>query len=45
VCVQVCGSVQLPTPAARYRMDPSMLSIGDGAFHIHVDEVNAIVKV
>ena len=43
--VEVCGGVSLPTPAARYSHAAGTLSLGEGAFHLHVAEVNAVLRL
>lgn len=43
--VEVCGSLALPTPAARYSHSAGTLALGEGAFHMHVAEVNAVLRV
>lgn len=44
---QVCGAAQLPVPSARYSMgaERTEVSVGDGAFHLHVAQVNAILHL
>lgn len=43
--VEVCGGVSLPAPTARYTHASGTLALGEGAFHLHVAEVNAILKI
>ncbi len=43
--VEVCGGVALPTPSARYSHNTGVLSIGEGAFNLHVAEVNAVLTI
>ena len=43
--LKVCGSVGLPTPAARYSHEAGTLALGEGAFQLHVAEVNAVLKL
>jgi len=44
---QVCGAAQLPVPSARYSMgaDRTVVSVGEGAFHLHVAQVNAVLHL
>jgi len=42
---EVCGGVSLPTPTARYTYDSGSLMVGEGAFNIHVAEVNGILRL
>lgn len=42
---EVCGGVSLPVPTARYTHSSGTLSLGEGAFHLHVQEVNAVLKL
>ena len=44
---QVCGAAQLPVPSARYSMGENRteVSVGDGAFHLHVAQINAILHL
>jgi hypothetical protein len=44
---QLCGSVSLPLPAAEYAADSQGLSVslGQGGFHLHVAQVNAIIRL
>lgn len=42
---EVCGSTKVPTPAARFSSDHGRLSVGEGAFHLHVAEINAVVSL
>jgi hypothetical protein len=42
---QACGNVRLPSPAARYSPQAGQLVLGDGAFHLHVAQVNAVVHL
>ena len=42
---QVCGNVKVPTPTARYSADAATLRLGEGAFHLHLAEVNAILRI
>ncbi|CAL8471353.1 g10895 [Coccomyxa elongata] len=46
--VEVCGNAQLPTPNARYSWQHDSaqeLSVGEGAFKLHVDQVNVVVNL
>jgi len=43
--MEVCGAVTLPTPAARYSHSSGTLSLGEGAFQMHVAEVNAVLRM
>lgn len=43
--VEVCGAITLPMPTARYNYNSGMLAIGEGAFHFHVAEVNALLQI
>lgn len=43
--IEVAGYATLPTPSARYSSNTGTLGLGEGAFHLHVAEVNAILKV
>ena len=43
--VEVCGGVSLPAPTARYTHSSGTLALGEGAFHLHVAEVNAILMI
>ena len=46
--LQVCGNVRLPTPSARYSPGSAagqQLVLGEGALHVHVAQVNAVVHV
>ena len=42
---QVCGSVKMPAPQARYSAAVGSLTVGEGAFHLHVAEINAIIRI
>ncbi len=45
---KVCGEAQLPTPAARYSWqhdNAQELSVGEGAFKLHVGQVNVVVNL
>ena len=47
-CMQVAGNVELPAPAARYqwqRDDAQRLSVGQGAFRLHLDQCNVVVNL
>ena len=43
--LEVCGGVRFPTPAARYSGSTGTLAVGEGSFHLHVAEVNAVVHL
>ncbi|EIE19698.1 hypothetical protein COCSUDRAFT_54586 [Coccomyxa subellipsoidea C-169] len=46
--IEVCGEAQLPTPAARYSWqhdNAQELSVGEGAFKLHVGQVNVVVNL
>lgn len=43
--VEVCGGVSLPAPTARYTHSSGTLALGEGAFHLHVAEVNAVLMI
>ncbi|KAL4854252.1 putative oxidoreductase YhdF [Chlorella vulgaris] len=45
LALEVCGNVRLPSPAARYSPEAGQLVLGEGAFHIHVAQVNAVVHI
>lgn len=45
LALEVCGNVRLPSPAARYSPESGQLVLGEGAFHLHVAQVNAVVHV
>ncbi|KAI7835668.1 hypothetical protein COHA_010407 [Chlorella ohadii] len=45
LALEVCGNVQLPSPAARYSAESGQLVLGEGAFRLHVAEVNAVVHI
>ena len=45
VGLEVCGGLSLPAPAARYTHSSGTLSLGEGAFHLHVAEVNAVLRL
>ncbi|KAK9822851.1 hypothetical protein WJX81_003965 [Elliptochloris bilobata] len=47
LALEVCGAAQLPVPSARYSMgaDRTEVSVGDGAFHLHVAQINAILHL
>eukprot|EP00959_Pyramimonas_sp_CCMP1952_P446833 9356317-Pyramimonas_sp.AAC.1 len=44
---EVCGSVSVPLPAAEYShsADGLAMSFGQGGFHVHIAQVNAIVHL
>ena len=45
---QVAGNVELPAPAARYdwqRDDAQRLSVGQGAFRLHLDQCNVVLDL
>lgn len=44
-CSQVCGNVRLPSPAARYSPQSGQLMLGEGAFQLHLAQVNAVVHM
>eukprot|EP00238_Polyblepharides_amylifera_P003329 CAMPEP_0196597570 /NCGR_PEP_ID=MMETSP1081-20130531/92007_1 /TAXON_ID=36882 /ORGANISM="Pyramimonas amylifera, Strain CCMP720" /LENGTH=78 /DNA_ID=CAMNT_0041923017 /DNA_START=19 /DNA_END=255 /DNA_ORIENTATION=- len=43
---EVCGSLTMPLPAAEYSMDGEGLnfSLGQEGFHVHVAEINAMIR-
>ena len=43
--VEVNGAVRVPQPTATYTYDGGSLSIGEGAFELHVQEVNGILRI
>ena len=47
--MQVVGDAQLPQPAARYSWSGNEASpavhVGEGAFHVHVAQVNAVLSL
>ncbi|EFN56880.1 expressed protein [Chlorella variabilis] len=45
LALEVCGNVRLPSPAARYSPESGQLVLGEGGFHLHVAQVNAVVHV
>jgi hypothetical protein len=45
LALEACGNVRLPSPAARYSPQAGQLVLGDGAFHLHVAQVNAVVHL
>lgn len=42
---EVCGGLSFPTPTARYTYDGGSLTVGEGAFQMHISEVNGIVRL
>ncbi len=45
---QVAGNLELPAPAARYewqRDDAQRLSVGQGAFRLHLDQCNVVLNL
>lgn len=46
--MQVAGNVELPAPAAQYqwqRDDAQRLSVGQGAFRLHLDQCNVVLNL
>ena len=46
--LQVAGNMELPAPAARYdwqRDDAQRLSVGQGAFRLHLDQCNVVLDL
>lgn len=43
--LEVCGGVSFPTPTASYTYDGGSLTIGEGAFQLHVSEVNGVLRI
>lgn len=42
---EVCGAMSFPEPTARYTYDGGSLVVGEGAFQLHVEEVNGILRL
>jgi len=42
---EICGGLSFPTPTARYTYDGGALTLGEGAFQLHVSEVNGILRL
>ena len=45
LAMEICGGVSMPAPAARYTHSDGTLALGEGAFHLHVAEVNAVLRI
>lgn len=45
LAMEICGGVSLPAPAARYTHNSGTLALGEGAFHLHVAEINAVLRI
>jgi hypothetical protein len=43
--LEVCGSMTVPTPTARYLPENGTLALGEGAFRLHIAEVNCILRI
>ena len=43
--LEVNGAMRFPQPTATYTYDGGSLSIGEGAFELHVEEVNGILRI
>jgi hypothetical protein len=43
--LEVCGAMSFPQPTARYTYDGGSLVVGEGAFQLHVQEVNGILRI
>lgn len=43
--LEVCGAMSFPEPTARYTYDGGSLVVGEGAFQLHVEEVNGVLKL
>lgn len=43
--IEVNGAMRFPQPTATYTYDGGSLSIGEGAFELHVQEVNGILRI
>ncbi len=43
--LEVNGAMRFPQPTATYTYDAGSLSVGEGAFELHVQEVNGILRI